>query len=275
MTYFSLLADRKLEEAETFRKEQIPKKLIKFISLGSSDTNNEKKFRTLSDRKLWLCTTKMLNDPYDFQCMYLNKRIMREKNYPDEIISLFENQIIQQNSKWALASFSSNGFDCLPMWAYYTNNYKGYCVEYIVSKPDMIYRVGYEPERIEASIIVMNLYQEWIKSKAAEQTSNVDLEFFARLFLQQFFLKHISWKHENEYRIVYPIDEDNCPDGVGLNVDLEKVGLKTNRIVAGLYCSQDHRMRLNDISNQLGCGDISDSKLFIDKYALLEDTNNE
>lgn len=273
MTYFSLLFDRKLKEAESFRNKRIPSKLIKFISLGSLETDertNDMKFKTLAEQKLWFSTTKLLNDPYEFQCMYVNRGKLKEHDYPDEAISLFEGMISKQNDNWALVSLSGNSFDSLPMWAYYTNNYQGFCVEYDVIKPDAVFEVGYEPNRIPTATIVANFYAEFKKMIKNKQITNEEVEFYATLLKQQFFLKHKSWEHENEYRIIYPISGAD-----GLLVEIANVGLKTSKIVAGLNCSSEHRTRLNDISNALGCGDISVSKISGDKYTLLEDLRDE
>ena len=62
----------------------------------------------------------------------------------------------KQTENTALVSLSGNSFNCLPMWAYYTNNYRGYCVEYDVIVPDIFFKVAYEPERIPVASIISN-----------------------------------------------------------------------------------------------------------------------
>ncbi len=269
-SYFSLLMDKKLDEAEAYRKANIPSKLIKFFSLTDDSSLNDVKFSTLNNQKLWFATPKILNDPYEFQCMYVDRKKLKEYDYPDDVIDSFETMLSNQNTSWALVSLSGNTFDCLPMWAYYTNNYHGYCVEYDVLKPDAILKVGYEPQRIPTASIVTNFYSEFRKMVESKQATNDEVEFYATLFKQQFFLKHKSWEHEDEYRIIYPISGAN-----GLLVDIANVGLKTSKIVAGLNCSDENKKRLNEISNVLGCGDISVSKISGEKYTLLEDMSDE
>lgn len=273
MTYFSLLFEKKLKEAESFRKEQIPSKLIKFISLSSLEVDektNDLKFKALAEQKLWFSTPKLLNDPYEFQCLYIQREKLKEHDYPENAIELFESVICDHNSNWALVSLSGNSFDCLPMWAYYSNNYQGFCIEYDIIRPDVIYKVGYEPDRIPIASTIANFYAEFVAMKENKQTTNEEVEYYSTLLKHQFFLKHKSWEHENEFRVIYP-----TRDSDGLLVDIANVGLKTSRIVAGLNCSSKHRSRLNGISNALGCGDISVSKISDIKYTLLEDLSDE
>lgn len=268
--YFRLLYEKKLDEAEAYRLASIPSKLIKFFSLTDDIKLNEDKILALKNQKLWFATPKKLNDPYEFQCIYVDRLRLKECNYPDDIIDSFEAMLSRQAGVWALVSLSGNSFNCLPMWAYYTNDYQGYCVEYDVLKPDAIFKVGYEPERIPTASIVTNFYAEFRKMMENKQSTSNEVEFYATLLRQQFFLKHKSWEHENEFRIIYPIRSAD-----GLLVDIANIGLKTSKIVAGLNCSVEHKTRLNEISNALGCGDISVSKISGKKYTLLEDLSDE
>lgn len=269
-SYFSLLMEKRLDEAEAYRIDSIPSKLIKFFSFTDDVKLNEDKFFALETQKLWFSTPKILNDPYEFQCMYVDRKKLQEHQYPDEAIDFFNDLVSKQSLDWALISLSGNSFDCLPMWAYYTNNYQGFCIEYDILKADAIYKVGYEPNRIPIASIVTNLYAEFEKMRENKQVSNSEVEFYATLLKQQFFLKHESWRHENEYRIIYPSYGKN-----GLLVDIASVGLKTSKIVAGLRCSDDHKERLSVISKALGCGDLAVSTISNEKYTLLEDLRNE
>lgn len=49
------------------------------------------------------------------------------------------------------------------MWVYYVNNYKGYCVEYLVEELNMIFLVLYEGKRIKSVVILINLVLEIYK----------------------------------------------------------------------------------------------------------------
>lgn len=83
--------------------------------------------------------------------------------------------------------------------------------------------------------------------------------FYSTLFLQNLFIKAKSWEHEKEYRIVYPLDNN-----IGMNIPVSDLG----RIVAGIKCSENNIIRLNDISNELGLGNVYKSRVHSEKYTL-------
>ncbi len=165
-----------------------------------------------------------------------------------------------------LTSFTENNESFLPMWAYYSNNYRGYCVEYEVLDPEYIYKVSYEPQRIPIAKIATDIYcgiSDFINGNANEDK----LQFNNMLLMQQFFLKHKSWEHEKEYRIVAPLD--NPPlNGCQANVNI--LGLKVRRIYAGINSSDTSIERLNNISNSLGCGVVVRLKVSDQEYAFEE-----
>lgn len=264
--YFNLLSEKKIKEAEEYRKSLIPKKLIKFIPLTDEDEENKKRFQTLLNRNFWFSRADKLNDPYELKCLYVDRAQLIEKGYPDKLLEFFEDFINNRQTQYAVASLSANDFNYLPMWAYYTNNYSGYCVEYDVIRPDAVYKVSYEPARIKIASIIANFYNEFCKMKAAKKPTSSEVEFYATLIHQQFFMKHESWKHENEFRIVIPTTAD-----VGENIPLESIGLRTSKIVAGYCCKPHHICELNKISNSLGCGNVSVCKISETNYTLVEE----
>ena len=77
------------------------------------------------------------------------------------------------------------------------------------------------------------------------------------------FIKAKSWEHEKEYRIVYPLDNN-----IGMNIPVGDLGLRTSRIVAGIKCSENDIVRLNEISNELGLGNVYKSRVHSEKYTL-------
>ncbi len=145
-----------------------------------------------------------------------------------------------------MTSLSANSFDCLPMWAYYTNNCEGFCVEYEVLNPQLILPVGYEPKRISLASIIADFYSEFHKMQENGEKTNPEVEFYATLLKQQLYLKHESWKAEKEFRIIYPISS-----GLGKNINISVLGLKTNRICAGYNYSSEHKDKLKEICSVL------------------------
>lgn len=203
-----------------------------------------------------VCTQKSLNDPYEYKGMLIDKEKLIKAGYPIKTIEKY--QTIFDLNDYGVTCLSSNSIDYLPMWAYYTNNHKGFCIEYEVIKKDFIHEVGHEQERIK----VASLFIEYIKAIISGQKKKAD--FYIKIFLQNFFIKAKSWVHEKEYRIVYSIDENSD----GINVPLYKLGMRTSRIVAGINCSEDNKKKLNEISNLLGLGNIYTSKIHSEEYKM-------
>lgn len=51
--------------ADAIKNESIPKKLYKFISLGESSKEDEKRLETLGSDELWFSPASMFNDSYE------------------------------------------------------------------------------------------------------------------------------------------------------------------------------------------------------------------
>lgn len=263
--YLELLKDRKIDEAESLRKSLVPKRLVKFFSLGTNDELNKKKFETLKNQQLWFSPISELNDPYEFQCMFVDQEKLKSQGYDDYMLSKFDDLVSQQWKLWALTSLSVNSLDCLPMWAYYTNNYHGFCVEYEVLRPDAICAIDYEPDRIPLASIILHFYEEFSKMIEKKQETNLEVEFYATLLKHQLFIKHESWKNEREYRIIFP-----SVGTKGFQVNIADIGLKASKIVVGLNCTDEHKAKLNEISNKINCGNALHSKISGTSYTLLE-----
>lgn len=124
-------------------------------------------------------------------------------------------------------------------------------------KKDCIHEVLYEPERIKVVSLIFQSREAIICGQMKEA------DFYLTLFLQNLFIKAKSWEHEKEYRIVYPLD-----NSVGMNVPVHELGMRTSRIVAGINCSEDNILKLNEISNSLGLGNVYKSRIHPEKYTV-------
>lgn len=253
--YLKLLSEGKIDEARKVRISTIPDKLIKFVWLDESE-KDEKKFLSLQREQIWFAQKDLLNDPYEYKGMLLDREKMSSAGVSSAAIE--KCQTLFDFSDYGVTCLSSNNIDYLPMWAYYTNNHKGFCVEYEVIKKECIHEVLYEPERIKVASLILQS-RDAILSRQIEKTN-----FYTALFLQNLFIKAKSWEHEKEYRIVYPIGDNS----IGMNVPVYKLGMRTSRIVAGINCSEDNIMKLNKISNSLGVGNVYISRIHPEKYTI-------
>lgn len=234
-------------------KANIPSKLYKFVWLDGSD-NDKKKFKSLETENLWISKISEFNDPFEFKGIVLNKTKFQEYGFPEDVIKKYEGSI-DLSDTYGVCCLSNTPLEYLPMWAYYTNTHRGFCIEYDVFDTTYINRVIYEPNRISVFSTLLQLIDELkvlFSDEPTKETRKFDIKkanTLGYLFLMNLFIKSDNWSHEQEYRIVYPLDfSDGKP---GENISIEKLGLKTSRIIAGYKCNSKDLEELERISKSL------------------------
>lgn len=148
MGYFELVNKKRIAEADAVRIASVPKLLYRFVALSDNKEKNERKLKTLLDQQVRFSKPAVLNDPYEFQSMIIDKEILRSHGYPEDVIGFFHMLLNEQTENLAILSLSANAIDNIPMWAYYANDYRGFCVEYRVNNPNPFYEVQYVPNRM-------------------------------------------------------------------------------------------------------------------------------
>lgn len=260
--YLQLVAEGKEKEAYELCSKDVPEVLRTYINLDDKDaTSNQKKFSTLRNNELWFASTSTLNDPYELQGFYFDKEKLesgRLRNYVDKIDTIWDG--------YGLICFTSCSVDFLPMWAYYANNHKGFCVEFEVYNKAAIHKVFYENSRRDMTVFFEKLIDAGIDAHEKGLQNTPETKALTALMTQNFYFKSRDWSHEKEYRIVQTIHNNK-----GERLPLSRFGLKTARIVAGMNCSEDSIRELNSISNELKCGNVwcskkSDSRFGIELY---------
>ena len=183
--YLQILFEGKMSEANEIRVSTIPDRLIKFIWLDGS-TTDDKKFCSLKRNEIWFAQKDYLNDPYEYKGMILDRQKMRESGYTDYIIDSYE-KLFDFNA-YGITCLSANDIDYLPMRAYYTNNHKGFCIEYEVIKKDCIHEVLYEPERIKVASLIFqcrDAIKKAITLGQKNKQSSTQLYFYKTYLLKQ------------------------------------------------------------------------------------------
>ena len=257
--YYELLKAGKKEDAEKVRIASIPNKLIKFVSL-QGDEKDEDKFDSVEHNQIWISNVRKMNDPYEFKGLILDEHKFEEVGYPKKIIEEYKK--IFEMEDIGITSLSGNNIDYLPMWAYYTNNYNGFCIEYDVIHKIRIHEVLYEDKRVAVASLIFQYY-EAIVNAIREKKKNTQAEVIVSILSQNMFIKAKTWEHEKEFRIPYPVGNKD-----GKNIPISDVGIKAYRIIAGINCTSDNIKRLNDISNKIGCGNVYISGLSDTLYKL-------
>lgn len=181
--------------------------------------------------------------------MRIDENELFEYGYTKDQVNQFR-ELLEFND-YGVCCFTANDVNYLPMWAYYSNNHEGFCVEYDVVKPSAIHEVFYEADRIQVGSLINEINiagrQSLLLGRKTEECNR-----YLYYLLQNLFIKAKTWQNEKEYRIVYGIDNT-----IGNNIKLSNVGIKTRRIIAGINCSEENVHRLNSISMKLKCGNAS------------------
>lgn len=246
--YLKLLEDKNGDEAIAYFVESVPDYLIKFYSLSNDADSNEKRFKTLASNANWFDIAEHQNDPFDMKMAYVDEEIAKKKGACEEAVITAKNLLDRMQKGFALCSFIDTDINNLPMWAFYANNHQGYCVKYKVNKKELVFRIFYESERIGILGILLQLYAA-MKASDEKNCETKELQLYRHCLFNLINCKHISWKNENEFRIIVPV-EKQC----GLNIQNEAIGIEPTDVYLGINCSINNQERLVKIcKNNLHC----------------------
>lgn len=234
--YFKIVEEEGMEPAIDYRKKFTPDYVYKYIQLTDNDDENNKRFLSLANNQLWFSSCRVQNDPFEYKGIYFDVEKIMGRGVPKESVETAERML----EKMLLCAFSANCETNMPMWAYYANNHKGFCLKYKVNNKRIVNNVVYVPERIPVYGAFFNFFDEII------QESKEDL--YKMIMTEKFFVKHVSWASEHEYRALYPNQEDI----EGKNIMGNDIGLDLVEILAGYKCSEIHCEKLKNIGNVLG-----------------------
>jgi hypothetical protein len=228
-------------------KLHIPKMVYKYYSLADNDEINKIKLQTLGDRKIYLSPMSSLNDPFEGKALFYNEiklqQIERLKEHNGKLIDDFSSMSL-------ITSFTKNNVNSMPMWAHYSNNHSGYCVEYDTEEKEnsllksLLMPVQYTNERLEVTDIVKGQAEKIISlvekniQLGIKETLYEDL---IMIWLVAFYscVKHTSWKYENELRVVAG------------KIETKYLDAHPSSIFIGENCKQDHKDQLIVIANYL------------------------
>lgn len=267
--YINLMNERKLDEALEYRKENMPKKLYKYVSLSSGFTCdkdkklceqdsklNECKFKSLNNDQIWLSRFHNLNDPFEYKSMYIKYDELSAKGWPTNIL---DDYLERMKNIYLIGSFTTNLVDNMPMWAYYSNNHQGFCVEYDVLNAKAIYPISYEDERVGIASILTSIFNLVDKiSKGQINEKDEEFQFYMALITHFALIKHKSWSNENEYRVLHA---DFGGNNLGACIPSIRVGLLARKIFAGTQCSGENKKRISEIAKHIG---VSAYEMYLD-----------
>ena len=234
----------------------VPNTLTKFYSLSEDQDMNQKKLATLEKSCVFLSNPKNLNDPFDCGCAYYDF-----ENRPQ---STTATQMIEQNmallpSNICICSFTGCGVQSMPMWAHYSNNHKGFCVEYDKTLKQnellrsLVHPIQYSETRSDISNLMdeqIGLSVQRILEMASPTRAGAEAMPLAQITFMLYNIKHSSWNFEKEYRLSVPSNTPGLPE----------LMVRPSKIYIGLNCPQIYTDRLKEIGNVL------DIPVFLMKY---------
>lgn len=228
--YYQYLISGKVEEAINYKNNGIPQFIYKYYSFGSA---KEKlyydKLVTLIENKIFFSSIEKFNDPFEFKTAYIN--IDENKDNPGYIAAEWRD--LFNRSAIRIASFAENGLD-IPMWAYYSDSFKGYCVKYEVLNKDKFFSVHYLDERLPSYMINSILQKD------------DDITFLKAASL--YCTKYMGWEHEKEIRAVIKRDDYmRGPIDAPCSVSCEELGIKPAELVLGCKCDEIDKQNMNAI----------------------------
>ncbi|MBO3373924.1 DUF2971 domain-containing protein [Clostridium perfringens] len=256
--YINLINEYKFNEADEYRISNVPKKLYKFIYLSELQECksicrykkiNDIKIKSIQENKFWLSTYERLNDPFELKTLYVNEKTIKKYNYPMELIRELQEQYL---NGFLIGCFTANKVsNCMPMWAHYANNHRGFCIEYKINKPKFFYPISYEPGRAQANVLYMNTINLIMKDLHSKLTSTekLKLNLYRYLFFHNSIIKHKSWEYENEWRLLFP---NIVAKKDGALIDNNMLGIEISGIYLGMCCEEIYSNRLKEIGKSLG-----------------------
>ncbi len=227
----------------------IPNVLYKYYSLTDDCSLNEKKFTTLKNKKIFMSDIKDFNDPFDGKAFFYNPNELKEIKY----LVPYNGQLIDDFSTYIKgAALTENDENCMPMWAHYANNHRGFCVAYDMKDPNnnvlysCTFPIQYTAERVDITSFIKE-YAEMIEAEVDKQTAQgekvVKIKDISLIYTAQFLynVKQFTWRYEKEFRCTIGATAPEMP----------YINAVPKTIYIGMNCSQDNKRKLLDIAKSL------------------------
>lgn len=242
--YSKALMAKEFDKASEIRRASVPNKVCKFVPLGHSDEEDLKRLAALKARELWFSPVGSYNDPYEFKGLYIDDERLRQSGYTATGIANIHKTFSVIGMRGLVCCFSAGNYQEAPMWAYYANNAQGFCVEYTVVNKASLQEVQYASKPCDVTGIATDLFNSALKDSRWKDST--DSRLAVEILLLNNVIKHKSWRHEREYRIVIPGKFDR-----GLALPLEDAGLEESKILIGISCSPENEAKLREIGDEL------------------------
>lgn len=220
----------------------IPDKIYKYFSFNENEELNKIKLDTIRNKKIYLAESSAMNDPFDCKAFfYDNKKLIKY-----ERLAHCEGRIIDDFSDFVrIASFTEESINCMPMWAHYSNNHTGFCIEYDTNQnkhlKECLFPVQYTNKRIDITDIIDETTKEIVESVEENIKKNIKvtkINNLTMIWMSIYFscIKHKSWSYEKEIRCIVSKTSTSYMDA------------KPSAIYMGINCNDFRKKELFDIA---------------------------
>ena len=230
-------------------RQYIPDTLYKYGSLTEDTELNDKKFQTLLNQQIFMADIKDFNDPFDGKAFYYDPEKLKGIDRLAEHNGRFIDDFTQFHKA---TSLTENGVNCMPMWAHYSNNHRGFCVAYDMKHPDNLslsactFPVQYTDQRLDITSFMRD-YAQMVANEVDRQEAagkkQIVIDNLSIIYIAQFLcnIKHISWQYEKEFRCTMGATAKGMP----------YVTAVPKAIYIGMNCLPNHVERLYSIGQTL------------------------
>ncbi len=231
-------------------RQALPRTLYRYIALGDDPWQNELRFRTLEQKKLWLSTPKPLNDVFEGTNVYYSTKWRFDR----WIASAEDVETRRRNLIDSLLETRKNFFTCSlsksressDLWSRYAGENRGFCIEYEVTDPHCLYGVRYSGKKHDVGPVMERLNADLYFGRIGRGAYEATLMEMQKLW---FTYKGVDSAKEREVRCIFMRENNHF---TGLSMPEAECGLKVRGVYLGMNCSAEHRARLQHIAEALG-----------------------
>ena len=234
-----------LDKIDELEKEKLsycynPEEIEKLILTSKENKGNINKLYSLANNSLWFSKSNNpnLNDPFEGRGIFYDDSFYK---FSDDQIQYWQQYAEYVRNNIYLCCFAK--YSASPtMWANYSNNYRGYCLEFEIVNTNNLWEVYYGYGKNYPNSTIKDLENElW-----ADQISKSEAyEYIEQLHVFWATFKFGDWQYENEIRAIFTKLEYEK------NICYEDIGLKLIGIIVGHNCDEKHREFLAYIANKL------------------------
>ena len=227
----------------------IPDTLYKFYSLNDDQELNDKKFKTLQNKQIFMSNIKDFNDPFDGKAFFYDSKQLADIKRLEHVGGKIIDDFTSFNRGTAL---TENNTSCMPMWAHYSNNHQGFCVAYDMKNPanttlaGCTFPIQYTDERLDITSFMKKYFSKLsleVDRQVSRGIKQIPINDLSLVYVAQFLcnIKHSTWSYEKEFRCTAGAQAKGMP----------YIDAVPKAIYIGLHCKEANRKKLVEISRSL------------------------